>query len=149
GRPRASAREDDGRGCARVGGGVRAGARSPGDMGLPPDGHVTPPHVSVVLPTRNGADTLPAVLAAIRRQRADLAVEIVAVDSSSTDGTAELLRRSADRVVSIAADAFDHGLTRNLGIEHARGELVVLMVQDAEPASDRWLAALTAPLLTD
>ena len=50
------------------------------------------------------------------------------------------------RVVSIAADDFNHGLTRNLGVEQAPGELVVLMVQDALPASDDWLAALVAPL---
>jgi rhamnosyltransferase len=45
--------------------------------------------------------------------------------------------------------AFNHGLTRNAAIEQARGELVVLLVQDAVPANDSWLAALTAPLLAD
>src|SRR5262249_19048568 len=34
-------------------------------------------------------------------------------------------------------------------IERARGDLIVLMVQDAVPASDVWLAALTAPLRAD
>ena len=107
------------------------------------------PRVSIVLPTRNGAATLPAVLDAISRQRVDFPFEVVAVDSSSTDGTADLLRRRVDRLIGIAADAFDHGLTRNIGIEQAAGELVVLLVQDALPASDSWLAALTAPLVAD
>jgi rhamnosyltransferase len=107
------------------------------------------PRASIVLPTRNGAATLPAVLDAISRQRADFSFEVIAVDSSSTDGTADLLRRRCDRLISIAAEAFDHGLTRNLGIEQARGELIVLLVQDALPASDSWLASLTAPLLAD
>ena len=106
-------------------------------------------NVSIVLPTRNGAATLPAVLDAISRQRVDFPFEVIAVDSSSTDGTADLLRRRVDRLLSVAADAFDHGLTRNLGIEQARGELVVLLVQDALPAADSWLAALTAPLFAD
>jgi rhamnosyltransferase len=110
---------------------------------------VTTPRVSIVLPTRNGAATLPAVLDAVSRQRVDFPFEIIAVDSSSTDGTAELLRGRVDRLIGIAAEAFDHGLTRNLGIEQARGELVVLLVQDALPASDSWLAALTAPLFAD
>jgi rhamnosyltransferase len=110
---------------------------------------VSTPHVSIVLPTRNGAATLPAVLDAISRQRVDFPFEVIAVDSSSTDGTADLLRRRANRLISIAADAFDHGLTRNLGIEQTGGELVVLLVQDAVPASDWWLAALTAPFLAD
>lgn len=107
------------------------------------------PRVSIVLPTRNGATTLPAVLDAISRQRDNFHFEVIAVDSSSSDGTAELLRSRVDRLITIAADDFDHGLTRNLGIEQARGELIVLLVQDALPASDSWLAALTAPLFAD
>ena len=90
-----------------------------------------------------------ALLDAIARQRVAFEFEVLAVDSSSSDGTAELLRGRVNRVISIPADAFDHGLTRNLGLDQAGGELVVLLVQDAEPASDSWLAALTAPLVAD
>jgi rhamnosyltransferase len=104
------------------------------------------PLASIVLPTRNGAETLPSVFEALSRQDVDFSYEIVAVDSGSTDGSADLLRRRADRVIPIAPAAFDHGLTRNLGIEHARGELVILLVQDAVPADGRWLAELTGPL---
>ena len=115
----------------------------------PPVCHVSAPLVSIVLPTRNGTATLPAVLDAISCQRVDFPFEIIAVDSASTDGTVDLLRRRVDRVISISDDAFDHGLTRNLGIEQAQGELVVMLVQDAVPASESWLAALTAPLFAD
>jgi rhamnosyltransferase len=107
------------------------------------------PTISIVLPTRNGMATLPALLDAVGRQRVDADVEIVAVDSSSTDGTADLVKARAHRFVSIAADTFDHGRTRNLGIERSTGRFVVLMVQDALPASDGWLAALVAPLVQD
>jgi rhamnosyltransferase len=102
-----------------------------------------------VIPTRDGAATLPAVLAAIRRQRIDCPFETIAIDSGSTDGTASYLRGQVDQFISIDVDGFNHGLTRNLGIERARGEYVVLMVQDAEPANDRWLAAMVAPLRLD
>ena len=107
------------------------------------------PLVSIVIPTRNGVATLPALLDAIARQRVDFPFEIIAVDSASSDGTADLLRGRVDRLIGIPADAFDHGLTRNLGIEQSGGELVVLLVQDALPASDSWLARLTAPLIAD
>ena len=105
--------------------------------------------VSIVMPTRNGAATLPAVLEAIGRQRVDFPVEIVAVDSGSTDGSAELLRSRADVFVEVPRLQFDHGLTRNAGVERAHGDLVVLLVQDAVPATDGWLAALTRPLAAD
>jgi rhamnosyltransferase len=110
---------------------------------------MTAPLVSIVLATRNGAKTLPALFDAVAGQHSDCAVEVVAVDSASTDGTLEILRARAHRVISIAEEEFDHGLTRNLGIEQSRGELVILMVQDAVPASDSWLSALTAPLRAD
>jgi rhamnosyltransferase len=42
-----------------------------------------------------------------------------------------------------------HGLTRTSASARASGELVVLLVQDALPASDTWLPALTAPLIAD
>lgn len=107
------------------------------------------PRVSIVMPTRNGMATLPAVLDAISSQRVEFPFEIIAVDSASSDGTADLLRGRVDRLIGISDDAFDHGLTRNVGIQQARGELVVLLVQDALPASDSWLARLTAPLFAD
>jgi len=106
---------------------------------------VTTPLVSIVIPTRNGMETLPSVLDAIARQRAAPPFEIVAVDSGSTDGSAALLRRRVDRLIEIEPSAFDHGLTRNLAIEHSRAELIILLVQDAVPANDAWLAALTQP----
>lgn len=107
------------------------------------------PLVSIVVPTRNGDATLPALFDAVARQRVDFDFEIVAVDSASTDGTPALLHARADRVIEIAACAFDHGATRNLAIEQAHGELIVLTVQDAEPANEDWLRTLTAPLRAD
>lgn len=112
-------------------------------------GVVTGPRVSIVLVTRNGAATLPAVLDAIERQRFDAGIEIVAVDSSSTDATPDILRPRVKTLISIPVEAFDHGATRNTGIESTCGEFVVLLVQDAVPASADWLAALIAPLDAD
>jgi rhamnosyltransferase len=107
------------------------------------------PPVSIVLLTRNGSATLPAVLDGIAAQEAAFPFEVVAIDSGSSDGSAELLARRVDRLIRIPPDQFNHGLTRNLGIRHARGDLVVLLVQDAVPASARWLAELTRPLRDD
>lgn len=109
----------------------------------------TPAGVSIVLPTKNGARTLPGVLDAIARQRLDLPIEVVAIDSGSTDGTVDLLRPRVDHLITIAPGAFNHGLTRNAGMERTRGEFIVLLVQDAVPSTDDWLAQLVAPLRAD
>ena len=105
--------------------------------------------VSIVVPTLDGAATLPALLDAVAGQQAPFSFEVVAVDSGSADGSLDLLEGRVARLVRIERASFDHGLTRNRGIEAARGELVVLTVQDAVPASPGWLASLVAPLLDD
>jgi glycosyltransferase involved in cell wall biosynthesis len=99
---------------------------------------------SVAIPVRNGAALLPALLAAIRRQKVDGELDIVVVDSGSTDGSAALCERAGARVERIPPDAFSHGGTRNRLMELARGDRVAFLTQDALPAHDAWLAALTA-----
>ncbi len=107
------------------------------------------PLVSVVVPTRNGAGTLPELLDRLAAQQTGFPFEVIAVDSSSTDGTSDLLRARVDQLITIPAGSFNHGATRNLGISRAAGDFVVLLVQDAWPASSSWLATLASPLFTD
>jgi rhamnosyltransferase len=98
--------------------------------------------VSVALPVRDGAAHLDAVLAAVRAQRVDRPVEIVVVDSGSTDGSVAIARAHGARVEEIPAAAFSHGGTRNRLMELAAGDHVAFLTQDAQPADDRWLARL-------
>ena len=103
--------------------------------------------VSIVLPVRNAGPELDGVLAGIAAQRHALGeVEVLAVDSGSSDGTPERLERSGARVLRIAPETFDHGGTRDLAIGEARGDVVVLLVQDAMPGDERWLENLVAEL---
>lgn len=92
--------------------------------------------------TKNGGALLGDALAAIAAQRHAEPFEIVAIDSGSTDGTAQ--RLAADprvRLTRIAPSEFQHGRTRNLAMRLATGELVMFLTQDAVPAGDGWLAA--------
>src|SRR4051794_6859942 len=98
--------------------------------------------VSVAIPVLNGARYLDEVLAAVRSQRVDADVEIVIVDSGSTDGSQEIARGHGALVHEISRDQFSHGGTRNLLMELASGEHVAFLTQDATPAGDGWLAAL-------
>jgi len=107
------------------------------------------PKVSVALLTKNGEATLPDLLDALWKQQVTAPLEIVAVDSGSTDRTRGILQERVNSLVAIEPSTFNHGLSRNLAIEQTTGDLIVLIVQDAVPASDRWLEHLTAPLLAD
>jgi len=103
------------------------------------------PRVSIVVPTLNGADELRRMLPALARQDFDGGYEICAIDSGSTDGTLELLREHGAHVRSIPRAEFRHGGTRNRCAREARGELLVFLSQDVEPADERFLAELVRP----
>ncbi len=100
--------------------------------------------VSVVIPTLNGAATLPPLLAAVRRARERMPLDMVAIDSGSRDGTVELLREAGARVLDLGGRPFGHGWARNRAIAAAAGDIVLLLTQDVEPASEDWLEPLLA-----
>ena len=100
------------------------------------------PRASVVIPTKNGGPLFREVLEAVAAQEFLGGFEVIVVDSGSTDGTAELAERMADRVIQVLPAEFNHGRTRNLAVAACRGEFVALLVQDATPADRRWLAKL-------
>ena len=85
-------------------------------------------------------------LEAIARQQVEEDVEVVVVDSGSSDGSVERARRLGARVHEILPQEFSHGGARNLGAELAAGDVVVFTSQDAYAADENWLAALVAPL---
>ncbi len=102
--------------------------------------------ISVVIPVLDGGRDLARCLDALDTQVVDAEVEVVVVDSGSSDGSVELARSRGARVHEIPASEFNHGGTRNLGASMARGEIVVFTSQDAYAADEHWLARLTAPL---
>ena len=102
--------------------------------------------ISVLIPVKNGGSDLARCLEGITRQKIDEEVEVVVVDSGSTDGSADLARRLGAQVHEIPAEEFVHGATRNLAARLSHGEVLVFTVQDAVPTDDRWLATLTHAL---
>jgi rhamnosyltransferase len=107
------------------------------------------PRISLVLLTKHGGSTLPKVLESLWKQRTSGTLEIIAIDSGSTDDTLELLEPRVTRLIQIRPSEFNHGSTRNQAIEKASGEFVVILVQDALPVGDTFLEALVAPFATD
>jgi rhamnosyltransferase len=105
--------------------------------------------ISVVIPVKDAGSDLARCLDAIALQRVNDVVEVVVVDSGSTDGSAELARSRDVRVHEIPASEFGHGRTRNLGASLAAGDTLVFTSQDAFAADEHWLTQLVAPLARD
>ena len=101
--------------------------------------------ISVIIPVRNAGETIRGLLGKIRSQKKVRDVEIIVIDSGSTDSTVAIAEGFGCRVLRIPEREFNHGATRNLGACEARGEFLVFTVQDALPATDYWLYAMVSP----
>ena len=104
------------------------------------------PRVSILLPVRNGVQTLPACLRSIRRQH-ERDWECVVVDDGSTDGTVayatELAAEDARfRVVRTAHRGIVQAL--RIGLTHCRAPHVARMDADDVMHRDRLAAQLVA-----
>ena len=105
--------------------------------------------ISILIPVKNGGSDLVRCLEAIATQTVDDRVEIVVVDSGSTDGSPDRARELGATVHEIPAHEFVHGATRNLAARLSQGDVLVLTTQDAVPADDQWLARLVRALEGD
>jgi rhamnosyltransferase len=89
---------------------------------------------SIIIPTLNGIQTLPRLFRGIRKRIANYTSETIVIDSGSTDGTLEYLKRvekdTTLRIIRIPKRDFNHGDTRNRGVRMARGKLVCFFSQD-------------------
>ncbi len=79
---------------------------------------------SAVVRTYDSSATVEATFASLRAQ--DVPVEIVVVDSGSTDGTLDLARRYADLVLEVPHEEFSYGGTLNRGAAAASAPVHVL-----------------------
>ncbi len=97
---------------------------------------------TVAIPALNAGPAFELTLAAVRTQRGAGEIELLVADSGSSDGTVGLARRHGAEVIHIPPGTFSHGGTRNLLMEHAQGEHVAFLTQDAVPADESWLSRL-------
>ena len=91
-----------------------------------------PPRVSVLLPVKDAAATLPECLASLRGQSLR-DHEVIAVDDGSSDGSAALLERAAaedSRVRVLRAESPGLVGALNTGLRAARGSLLARMDAD-------------------
>jgi glycosyltransferase involved in cell wall biosynthesis len=99
----------------------------------------TAPRVSVVVPGRDAAHTLPGVLRALAAQTVGRELyEVVVVDDDSSDATPSVVRRSAVARLVRAPTHVGIAASRNMGVHAARGELIAFIDADCVP-SESWL----------
>lgn len=97
--------------------------------------------VSVVIPARNAESGIAAVLRSVFEQEVDVALDVIVVDDSSSDGTIALANQFPCRVFSSTIGTGSPARARNLGAQESRGDPIVFLDADciAQPG---WLQAI-------
>lgn len=84
----------------------------------------------IIIPTYNGCNTIERLLISIKEQSV-VPAKICIIDSSSTDNTVEICRKYGCDITVIDKGSFNHGLTRQMGIDNNNGcDYAVFMTQD-------------------
>lgn len=96
--------------------------------------------LSVVICTYNRATYLERCLTYLSYQ-SNLNFEVVVVNGPSTDGTDQVLEKFQSRIKVVHNPQRNLSMSRNLGFEHASGQLVAFIDDDALPFDD-WVQTL-------
>lgn len=94
-----------------------------------------PEEISVIINTKNCPYFFETILKKYKYQKGFKKVEIIIVDSGSTDETLQLAKGFNCKIIEIKPEEFRHGRSRNVGIIEAKGNFIVNAVSDATPTS--------------
>jgi glycosyltransferase involved in cell wall biosynthesis len=106
---------------------------------------VTGPEISVIIPAYQAEDTIDRCLDALAHQTVPRArYEVLVVDDDSTDGT-RIRVQAHGGVRLLRQEHRGPAAARNLGVDHALGEIVLFTDADCEPLPD-WIERMAAAL---
>jgi GT2 family glycosyltransferase len=110
-----------------------------------------PLQVSVVIPTRDRADLLSVCLEGLFAKTTCDDLDVIVVDNDSCEqATMDLFSRYASRIRRIMMPgAFNFANACNVGVAHARYELVLLLNNDVDPLHPEWLQRMAVELEDD
>jgi glycosyltransferase involved in cell wall biosynthesis len=98
--------------------------------------------ISVIVPVFNGRSKIHACISALKQQDTDKSYEIIVVDDGSTDQALEHV--GGDKVKIFKQRNQGPAAARNLGVEKARGRIVLFTDADCEPVED-WIVQMVEP----
>ena len=102
------------------------------------------PKCSIVIRCFNEQKYIGLLLEGILQQT-EKDVEIILVDSGSTDNTLQIASQYPVKIISIKSEDFTFGRALNLGIREAQGEFIVIASAHVYPTNAFWLENLLAP----
>lgn len=102
--------------------------------------------ISIVIRAKNESEYIAEALSAIFAQDDQEEFEVIVVDSGSTDGTTEVVRKFPIQLREIPPNRFSFGYALNLGAQLAHGRTIVYLSAHCTPTTHTWLKNLVEPL---
>ncbi len=100
---------------------------------------------SIIIRAKNEAHDIEDTLDRVFTQQGVTGFEVIVVDSGSSDGTLDIVRRTPATLIEIEPASFTYGRALNLGVKAASGDICVSLSAHSLPAHARWLANLLSP----
>lgn len=105
--------------------------------------------ISVIIPTMNAESFMRPLLENLLSQTM-IPDEIIVADSESTDKTLQICAEFPEvTIISVRRKDFDHGGTRDMVLHKSKGDIVIFMTHDAQPANDRFIENLVKHLKSE
>ena len=102
---------------------------------------------SLVIRAKNEEPGLTKLLAAVLEQTRQ-PIEIIVVDSGSTDNTVGIARKYGCQVIEIPPESFTYGGSLNTGVRAASGDIIVTISAHCLPKNKHWIDRIVAPFET-
>ena len=102
--------------------------------------------ISIIIRALNEEKYLHECLQSVFEQKTDEELEVVLVDSGSSDNTVNIAKDFNLKIVHISQSEFTFGRSLNLGCEASSGHIIVFLSAHCVPISNDWLSNLTRPL---
>jgi rhamnosyltransferase len=106
-----------------------------------------PPAVSVVMRSFNEAWAIHDTICQVFAQDFPGQIELIVIDSGSSDGSVEIIKKSAATLIQIPLGSYVPGVVLNQGAAAASHDWIIYLNADATPVGENWLSALLAPCL--
>jgi len=105
---------------------------------------------SVIIRTYNEVKYLERLLSLIFSQRCEtVELEVVIVDSGSTDGTLDIAGKFPCKITHINKADFTFGRSLNVGCAFSKGDFLLFVSGHCMPVNDRWLDEIVKPLINE
>lgn len=102
--------------------------------------------ISIIIRSLNEEKWISEAIEGCQNQNVDAEVEIILVDSGSTDRTVEIAAAKGCRIVHINKSDFTFGRSLNYGCDAAIGDVLVFISAHCIPVDGNWLARLVDPI---